>query len=168
MTYQPNPVIPESTPVGITPVYSTIAVNRDIPLYTGGLELEQGTKTLFGNGVVRWEWLPRPQLRFSLRLKPKNQGHPALKNGSLRMRGINGKAKVSVQDYSLGSHAPRDISGIVDAVEIGDGRSVKKIAFHVVNFRDYLGQPVRNETGNETWDGRAAFSAGAWRITYFP
>src|SRR5271157_4790140 len=106
-------------PVGFNPIYPTPAVNQAIDLYAGDLELRQGTKTLSGSGVVRWEWLPRPQLGFSLRLNPRNQDHPDfLKNGCLHLVGVNSRATVSVLRHSLGSDAPREIGGIVDTVEI--------------------------------------------------
>jgi hypothetical protein len=166
MTYQPNPFIPESMAVGFNPVYSTPAVNQVITLYDGGLELTQGAITMSGRGAVRWEWLPRPQLLFSLRLDPGDQGYPDVgKNGSLDLLGVNSKATVSVLHHSLGSHAPREIVGLVDTIEIGDTRRVKSIYFHVVNFRDCSGEPVRNEAGTETWGGRTALEVGAWRAT---
>jgi hypothetical protein len=167
MPYQPNPIIPESMPVAIVPVYSTPTVNHVINLHDGSIKLEQGTDTFSGNGTIRWEWLPRPALCFTWRPNP-NQRPPKIdeKKDSLRLIHGSSKAKAIILRISYGSSSSPEVSGIVVGdVEAGDGRSVKSVLYHIVNFRDYHGERVRNETGTQSWPARSVFEAQGWRVT---
>jgi hypothetical protein len=161
-----NPFVPEDTPVGLKAIYPMASVNQSVKLYVGDLELEQGTKRLSGKGVVQFEWLPRPGLRFSLALASKNQHQPQLENGILHMLGINWHAKVSVLGYAVFSGKRRhNVTGSVDDFELGQGQNVAAILFHVTNFKNYFGLRVRDDEGTKTSPSRAVIEAGEWRIT---
>jgi len=127
--------------------------------------LEQGGKNVSGKGIVQFKWLPRPGLRFSTDLPPKNAHQLELENGTLHMLGINWHAMVSVLGYSASfGKGVHKVTGVVNDFEVGQSKHVKSIIFHVANFIAYIGLGVRDEKGGKFWKGWSVIEAGEWRI----
>lgn len=157
---------PKDTPVGLKPIYPMASVNQDITLYEGELEMEQETVRLSGKGVVQFQWLPRPGLRFFFDPSPENEHKPLLKDCTLHLLERNGHAKASVFGYDTAiDKGVYKVRGEVRDHEVGQNQDVTSILFHVVNFIDCIGSRVRTEEGWKTWSGRSVIEAGEWRIT---
>jgi hypothetical protein len=166
MAKEQTPLLPDDMPVGIKPIYPMDTPNQPITLYTGTVELEQGTKKILGSGSVQYDWLPRPALRFALDLLPTNQQRPELEKCKLHLLEINWHADAAVFEYSASSkEGVSKVNGVVGEFELGQEQKVNHIIFHVPNFTNYRGQGVRDEKKRKTSTSRSVIEAGEWRIT---
>jgi len=159
-------LIPEDMPVGITPIYRSTTVNRPIVLYDGPIELEQASHTLAGKGTVRFQWLPTPAVRFAVDLGPEDRRRVKLEPCKLHLLGLSWHAEAFVHEISdLFSTAVSPVAGAIAEFDRGKEQYAEHIVFHLSNFTDYLGRPVRNAEATSSWAGRSVWEAGEWQIT---
>ena len=159
-------VLPDDVPVGLTPIYRTSAVNEPVQLYEGLVEIEQSAKKCFGTGAVRFEWLPRPAVRFEVTVSPVERRGLKLEPCRLHLEGRKWHADAFLQEISnLFGPADSAVAGVVNNFEIGRDQKVSHVMFHVANFTDYLGRAVRNAEGRKCWRGRSVMESKDWRIT---
>lgn len=169
MPYIPNPVIPESMPVELAPVYQTSEVNEAVCLYEGRLDLVDDDQCMSGTGKIQLEWLPVPQVRFWMDApdwspKPGPVGFP---RGSLKMAdGRSVIAHVSSIRLSGGENAtvPK-LSGVVESSEPAGGCPITSVIFHLPNFRSFIGSNTRDESGRRCQAARVSMKSGDWEVT---
>lgn len=169
MLYESNSFIPESMPVEIEPVYRTNVVNEPVSLYCGSVEFVEDGKSVTGDGSIQIEWLPVPRLMFYAKL-PKwspSPGPARLPIGLLRVAdGRSVKVQTTSLSYGLGEVASvPSLSGEAESAEFGCGDSIANVKFHIPNFRAYLGENIRDETGSRASRSRAEMESDEWRIT---
>jgi hypothetical protein len=173
---QSNPSGLEGLPVSLKPIYSTDEVNICVHLYSGKFELVHLGSTFTGDGGIQLDWLPRPRLWFHLyEVEDDRQiidlfGGATVGKALLRLVDISQEVEVVVikTHILMGRMENRSdplISGIINEFNMGCGDNLQYIMFHVVNFRDYNGVGVRNESTTTIWNGRAMIEAGDWRVT---
>ena len=85
---------------------------------------------------------------------------------NLHMLGMNQHATAKICGYSISSdRGIFKVKGTVETLELGHGRELDHIIFHVSKFTHYDGQSVRDKQGTQQWLSRAAIEVGEWRIT---
>ena len=169
MTYQPNPLIPETVPVELTPVYRTTLVNEEICLYDGTLELVDKGKVLSGNGSIQLVWLPVPHFLFRMDASNWSPQPGALRfpTGPLTMSdGRSVDVYVTALKPGGGPNTPPlTISGEVSTTESGSGDPIATVTIHVPNFRSFMGANIRDDSGLSSRVVRAVMEGGGWRVT---
>jgi len=128
------------------PPYETATVNQSIVLYTGPFEVLQDGTSVTGEGVVRLEWLPTPQIRFHATGIPVST---SLHLGDIEIRIPNEQpvARALLSSLELAGesgvmHWHRKISGSIRSLQVGGGSTISACLFHLPNFHDYLGTSV--------------------------
>lgn len=175
MNVESNPSVLEGLPVSLKPIYSTGEVNRSVHLYAGKFELVHAGSTFTGGGGIQLEWLPRPRLWFHLYKVDDEQQiidlfvNAAVGKGLLRLIDVSQEVEVVVvrtrtSSSNIENRVDPLVSGIINEFNMGCDDNIKYILFHVVNFRDYNGAGVRNESTTSAWNGRAIVEAGDWRV----
>ncbi|MBM4121291.1 MAG: hypothetical protein FJ249_01685 [Nitrospira sp.] len=129
-------------PIELAPIYSTRTINEPIGLYEGTLELSQGNRKLAGSGKIQFEWQPSPGLTFNLFSQECLTIEPD--ESLLNVAALDVPIKTLVTHVNVGTSA----SGILNSpVQIGEGKNLQFILFHVVNFWPYLGHSISNLSG---------------------
>jgi hypothetical protein len=165
MTGEAKPFFPEEMPVALTGVYSMAAPNEAITLYQGPIELEQGGTTLTGTGLIEYQWVPKAEIRFSMDLDATSPHAAKLEKVRLHLVGLNAWVPGCVRGFTASHNAPQKVRGDIDDVELGTAKDVLSIIFHVMNFRDFHGHPIRNQKGTSSWGGRSVIEVDPWRVT---
>lgn len=176
MSDRPNPPTLETHPVGLKPIYSTPVANKNVVLYDGKLIVTQGTDTYTGTGFVQLEWLPRPRIRFHFYQQDDTQERIGLLSGLsigkavLHLLDSSQHVDVYITQFRFFSFGGQDdsrpaLSGIIESVDRIDQSVMSYLILHIVNFRDYHGAGIWDESTNVVWDGRAVVQAGDWRLT---
>ena len=169
MPYKPNPLIPETIPVELDPVYRTDCVNAPVCLYSGPLELNEEDRAYSGYGEIQLERLPVPRIMFKAefpgwKLQPGPFRWP---EGSLKM--TDGRSvKFHATDFkpSISENAAAlSVSGVIEPSEFECGDSVTSVLLHIPNFQSLLGSPVRDDAGSGLRMARTVLAADDWRIT---
>jgi hypothetical protein len=144
-------------------------LSGDVCIYEGPLVLRSADGELTGEGAVRFSLSPEPQLRFSVRaagtdvLPPSKWEHIEIPKW-----GSSARALVLGVGGSLDEPRGLTLSGIVQgALDRDCGKSIGHVRFHLVNFRDYHGEPIYRCTGDRLhgWAGRVSFQFAKWRVT---
>lgn len=151
----------ESLPFTICPAHQMASVNSPIVLYSGDIELlPVGGEMIRGNGEVRYDWLPRPRVRFTFApAGPIDAFALCTHLGEADLRLADGRA-LKVRITSLSDTA----SGDVDDAEFGLASGIARVVFHVPNFLRFRGSVIRSPNG-AVWVGRAVVEVDGWRIT---
>ncbi len=169
MANRPKTAILDKMPPELTPVYLTTAVNQEVELYNGRLELVDGDTVIPGEGRIQLEWLPVPEIKFRMdapdwAFRRDLVGSPS---GSLKM--IDGRSVdvyVTGISFSGGENATSPtISGIVEPSETASGNPIASVTFHVPNFQSFMGSSIRDESGRRCRAARAVMEGGGWRVT---
>lgn len=162
-----NSLIPESVPVELTPVYRTDSVNGPVELYTGPLELTINDKSVSGDGVISWEWVPVPRVSFRMGNCTSTPPIP-FSNGILKMSdGRTGTIRPTRVTLSGGENAKAPtVEGIMEPVEFGCGAALKSAIFHVPNFQSYLGTGVCDQGRRQLRSARAVIESDEWQVTF--
>ncbi len=176
MSDRPNPPTLETNPVGLKPIYSTPVANKVVILYDGCLSVTQGTETYTGKGFVQLEWLPRPRIWFHFYQQDDSQERIDILSGLglgkalLRLLDASQDVEAYINQLRFYSFGGQDdsrpaLSGIIESVDRIEQKMMSYLIFHVVNFRDYHGAGIRDESTMCAWDGRAVVQAGDWQLT---
>lgn len=156
-------VIPEAT----CPVYTTERVSAPVPLWSGAVELTQGNQVSRGRAVVRMVWPPRPDVAFDVRLRGCPVP-PELGPVEIRIPSLQTTAKATVDEVHMSASVgrkpspPRLVCSLSGDMEIGSGRDLSCVLFHLPNFRHFIGLPARH--GEYTSASRAVLQAAGWRV----
>ena len=158
---QTQAVIPEAT----GPFYSTVKVDDPIRLWSGSLEILQKQKLSKGFAVIRMVWPPRPDIAVSVRLR-KGAALPGIGQAEIWIPSLGARARATVDQVSVsggrGARAPRITCSLSEDLRIGPGVNVASVVFHLPNFRQYIGLPVRQGTRQSA--SRAVLEAAGWRV----
>ena len=92
---------------------------------------------------------------------------PNLGDASLRVPAVDATLPVIV----TGGHVTSDVGTTrIEGVSkggaaVGDAEDIDSMIFHVTDFHDYFGHPIREGTGRHSWTGRLNLSARDWVVT---
>jgi hypothetical protein len=139
------------------------AANEPLLLHAGELVVAQGTRRISVEGVIRWEWLPTPQITYEF----------STDSPELNAWDITEEFNVEIPEViTVDSEIPADdedsspllrASGRMKNTTVGPGEDVRRVTFHVPNMPDVNGHWL-SEPGGRSWNGRLAFHAGDWMI----
>ena len=146
--------------------------NQLLPLYDGSIKFVREGITVQGDGRLYFEWLPLRRIRFEI----VNASLPASQNeveqlfgkGSLCL--LDTGTEVCIDTVISGYSIPPDLSELKlvgypeKAIALGSGQSLSYILCHLVNFPDFIGDPVSYDSGNAVSRRRMVFEAEGWRI----
>lgn len=128
----------------------------------------EGTEPLEGSGAITFRWEPTPRVRFSFqnhgsRYLP-HVGHSTLNllDAKKILRGdVTQVGWTSVREPGLGQATGR----IVEDETANDEQALGQLIFHLPNFHNYMGAPVRDPGATSSWAARAVLNFGDWRVT---
>ena len=147
-------------PRGIVPLFVIRPPNKPTSVFAGYLAARNGSFSV-RRARVEFGWYPRPQVRFGG--TPSSQPTPAIVGPTdIALGTPSSITGAKVIHAAFGSH-PR-VEGIANFLRIGQRRLVRSMRFHVANFHDYVGEPVRfNQSGHLTFSrSRLTLNAGDW------
>lgn len=146
-------------PHGIAALYSVVPPNRPTRVFKGRLLGKPG-KVRLNRARLDYQWLPDGGLRFVGIVKgPLDVDHEishvrAPRNGAW--------VEAFVDSTNLGKVTR--VEGVFQAcVRVGPDRPVRAILFHVPNFHEYVGDPIRSDRTFHR--GRLRLKAGEWIVT---
>jgi hypothetical protein len=150
-------------PDALEPVYTTPQANSRILLREGIVQLHGNNDRLSGRGTIYLDWSPSPRVCFELSL---DEG-ARIDLGPVKLEFLeewpNEVVNADVRSTSLWStQNSTPASGVIEEWKRNPDAAVKDIIFHVPNFRDYRGEPIRN--ARSVWGGRAALHFDKWKI----
>ncbi|MBI4518132.1 MAG: hypothetical protein HY699_20205 [Deltaproteobacteria bacterium] len=152
-------------PRPLAPVYRTRRPNQSIKLHEGPLQITQGKNCVEGNGTIRLEWLPFPRIGFTVTTQaasPFLSTGPAIINGPT----INLCVPANI-DHFRGAASTRIAGNIFHPVRHGSGNGLRRLLIHFVNFREFIGTPVRRVTPKSVTSSsdRLVLEAEGWKVT---
>ena len=153
-------------PEELQAVYSMLTINDPILLYEGSLDIEQCERKICGTGSLRFRWLPVPAPRFQLDNRA-SQNDLNLGNALLSVHGAIKASKALVDNSQLhlsGTNISWEASGWFSTLETGNGAELTSVLFHIPDFVDFLGSPIRERGNQNIRRARAVFEAGGWHI----
>lgn len=164
------------TPECIKPVYHCEGVNKPIHLLSGRVEFTLDKQTVTGEGEVYLDWLPRPDVR--LWLYPEGAsfcqlGLRPFTDDKFLVEFPDSNIAIDVQ-WANSYWSPRPESEFeVPAIAVvpftvGAARKLDYAILHLVNFHQYWGAPIRDETDSRrvrSWAGRLELHSSEWHIT---
>ncbi|MGO8871240.1 MAG: hypothetical protein ACLQPH_07520 [Acidimicrobiales bacterium] len=163
---------PEMEPA-IEPIYRTSTPDESVDLYEGPLRLSTVGHELEGPGSIRLLWEPYPRIAFRFDVPPEfpmGANPPLGQSGApvdleLPAHSGRGSGQVLGQTSIMSQHEPlqRTLMGTIGGdFRRGNPTATESVHFHVANFPDYVGTPVRVGGG---WDsGRLTASTADWTI----
>ena len=143
-------------------------VNEPITFYEGDFSLSDGEEVLLVNGIVKINFMPKPNIVFSgmilteegKRFRLYNQMFDK-KNIVLQISGMM-ESPVVITHHSIGNDREQ-IEGIVTNSYLEtEAQCISKMTFCIVNFLDFLGSGVKH--GKLGYRGRTKFSFEQWEI----
>ncbi len=149
-------------PEAIRPLYQEEETNQALDLYNGMLRLDQNGIVCEEEGVINWQWLPRPFIGFDLKTKTYFQTDRC----QLTASAINLTSSAYITGFKIrmGSDALNECRGrFLGATPSGKTDEVDYILFHLPNFTDYIGYPIRNST-HKVWKGRLSLVSLEWTV----
>ena len=152
----------------LKPFYQSEEPNRPIPLYTGTLEVIQEGVSRQGNGVIKLNWFPHPQIEFTLTCNESlslDSAKVAFKFSEIE---TSIESLISINERFNSSERAIEISGRVrKPIIIGSGQSLSYLQFHLTNFEDFFGSTVAviKDSEGTFYAQRAFFEADGWKIT---
>ncbi len=138
---------------------------KSVQLYSGGLMVASSGKSISGGGQVELDLAPSPEIQFSL--TPDSQhSMPPLGEGELRIPELNASVPVLLSHYQVtSSSGTKLLEGHTNGrFAFGDGSALQRVIFHVTDFVDFFGTPIRDESARHSWAGRMKLIAGGWDI----
>ena len=144
----------EYSPTAMTPFYPTEEPNQPISLYEGPIELVQGNITDRGDGVVRFNWLPSPHLKFyfqkdSHSTQLRLDGSTEMPSTILRLplRGATAKSSlVSISREFMSTNILKIEGEPINSITIGSSPEIVNLVFHIPNFLSF-GREIIMEAG---------------------
>ena len=131
-------------PVGLKPRHNLTSPNRQIRLYSGAFDLEQGGKIIPANGSLTFRWLPEPDVQFAATIDLTTHLDPG--NARIRVSEIHLEADALLSNIHIEPGSQR-VSGILNGVFIaGPSSNVERVDFQLANFHQILGESVRSGT----------------------
>ena len=128
-------------PRQLTPFYDA-EPNEPITLYQGKMTLaeEDGHETT-SNGKLFASWFPTPDVRFKLEADPIDRSSWFLIMSPMA------KLKVSALNLEIEAQMTRMSPGIAEGfispnISVGTDADVSYLLLHIVNFVDYIGEPI--------------------------
>jgi hypothetical protein len=143
-------------------------VNESITIYEGDFSLSDGEDVLLVNGIVKIDFMPKPNIVFSgiiftekgKRFRLYNQMFEK-KNIVIQISGMM-ESPVMITHHSIGNDRDQ-IAGIVTNSYLEtEAQFISKMTFCIVNFLDFLGNGI--EHGSLRYRGRTKFSFEQWEI----
>jgi hypothetical protein len=136
--------------------------NVPIPLFRGRIEIDLGEGVATTQGAIHLRWLPKPRVAFAAILQAAEAG---LNNdqwtGTLAIPRRRARAACRLSGKQLGSSV--SVKGFLTRpFTIGAGEDLASVVFHLANFRNYLGSPVRS--GTKWFRGRLHLEGGGWSV----
>lgn len=152
----------------LEPIYRTPSPNDPVRLYEGPLILSGHDPDVVveGTGILSIDWLPVPQLRFSMDARH----WPSFSTGTATFRipslSVEAPCDVnSIRVVSSPDSAKVGYGGAIDSVEVGRRGPLSTIRFHVANFGGRGTEVITDADGRGGWIGRQALQAQGWRVT---
>lgn len=162
----------------LEPIYTTNAVNQNVVLYTGEIEIKTGINNqslkIIGSGKVIYKWFPSPKLQFEFTSQSSS--------APLLMVALYGEdpqpafisltnievfdAEITVNSLNLSSQL--SITGIISKpIAQGNGQNLSYVLFHVTNFHNIIGRSTATleKNGRRYLIERILFEAEGWKIT---
>ncbi|MER5253716.1 MULTISPECIES: hypothetical protein [unclassified Streptomyces] len=140
------------------------AANEALLLHSGELVVIQGSQRILVEGVIRWEWLPTPQITYEFSTdSPEINAWDITEEFTVD---IPGEVTSSLESPT-GSEISNPLfraSGRMENSTYGTGEDVRRVTFHVPNMPEVNGHWL-SAPGGGSWNGRLAFRAGDWVIT---
>jgi len=164
--------------------YASLEIGESVPLYTGQMEVQAGSQTATGDGVLTLVLKGDLQVEFKLSLS--NRILSTLMNEAratvlLPTSESSGPAQISDFTSVLGrSHAASRMSGFLDGegIEVskrtpeGKPEALGRVVFQLINFPDFIGtrvyevaRPDQDAGTNYPYRGRVQFEFGRWTVT---
>lgn len=153
-------------PEELQAVYAMPGIDEPILLYEGSLNIDQGGKRISGSGSIRFRWLPVPGPRFHMEYSAPN-GDLDLGSALLSVPGTVKESKAIVDNSQIHITTTKTswvASGWFSTLETGNGAGLTSVLFHVPNFVDFLGSPIRDRGNQNLRNARAVFEAEGWRV----
>jgi hypothetical protein len=161
--YQKAIAAMSNLPVALKQVYEEDP-NKLVVLYKGLLELQQtftieqadGSNEIkehieAGCGHIEFSWFPLPCVKFEFFNHKPDFWLDVRKPIFLKLSDFNISVPIRFSECHQGGQAGNKVSGrIREAIAQGSGQDLSYVMFHVVNFSDFIGNPIRN---NETHNG---------------
>ncbi len=156
-----------TNPGGGARVFDFSEPGKPISLFRGQLTLVGRGGSVTGNGEVELQFTPNPALAFRVASTP-----PWPLRTSNEVALCIPESAASVPALITNMHITSDagvesIRGITNGrVVFGAGEALRHVVFHVADFADYFGTPVRGEVlAGGAWAGRLSLGARDWVIT---
>ncbi len=149
-------------PIAIAPIYVHAAVNDDIALFAGDLELVSGERSWSGPGTVAMKFLPEPRIVFAISdTEPiPLQGHKAP-----LIKWDDGKRSAPVRltrtQHAIGGRCCA--SGVVQSYSFGSG-PISAVVAHVANCTEFIGSGTRQADGLAFNANRTEVRSADWHI----
>ncbi|NCJ06278.1 hypothetical protein GS597_07080 [Synechococcales cyanobacterium C] len=162
-------------PISLSPVYFSNKVNESILLFEGDAKLieesESSSYEIEGKLKIEYLWLPFPRLGFRFESDINNEGKIPFSSENKKIIHFQLNSKHIIKsEVDLCSQSTQNrkltISGnILDSISYGENEPVKEILFHVVNFNDYIGLPIKYLDKNTISKNRIVLEYENWKIT---
>lgn len=141
-------------------------LNEDIPLYNGRTKLFINDDEAEVEIEVYLKWLPNPSLRFKGTIANSESSFLNVKEKLLASKQKmvfpdNTTCDIFIQNITHGKEI--FIEGTLRGYSSNEHRVVNNVTFSIINFLDYLGNPVEFE--NKGYLGRLVINYNEWRIT---
>jgi hypothetical protein len=154
----------QQTPSGECAQYFITPPGRERVLYSGILRLQQGSHVVRLRGRLVLTWFPAPGLRFQGRAGAREQERIELGTATLEVPALVFSGPVIVSQQNGLRPAGMGYAGSINGGALaGERENVSRILFHVVNFHEYLGDPIRFE--NAFSRGRLTMCSHGWQLT---
>jgi hypothetical protein len=143
---------------------------KPIKLFDGQLAIAYSDGSVVGPGKLELRLAPSPEIGFHLEpssswTSPWNTAH--IGDAELRIPELD----ISVPALVTHSHVASGkgtwhLEGVPNGrVAIGGSRALHHVIFHLADFLDYSGAPVRDGAARRVWAGRLNLTAGGWAVT---
>ena len=160
----------DNLPPSLKPFYKISEPNQPISICETLLLVCKGDSCMEGLGEIYLEWLPKPQIKFKLRLEdcslvfvehcvllkiPEfNLSVDALIAINQHFNNISGRSKIEI------------IGRIRNSISIGCQNSFSYITFHIANFYDFFGScPAVDKTEKISINQRGILENDEWKVT---
>jgi hypothetical protein len=146
-------------------------VNASITLYAGRLE---AVGLLEGDGLVSFDWLPTPRVKFRVIAttdKPVDISLAVPPSLVLKDRHAETTGKLTGSRISGGpGGVTQALDGVLDRTILGEHNLLPRLLFHVPNLPAFAGGRLQREDAQEhrSWFGRLRMDDGVWQVTIDP
>jgi hypothetical protein len=141
-------VLLRTLPEGMVPRYVIRAPNKPMVIFRGRFRLRRKTKTWALQGTVRLLWWPHPTVDFQGTVL-RGGMVSLLQRAQIFIPAGRGTGDTSVTSTSWG---PQETArgSVRGPLTFGRRRAVRAVRLHLVNFHEYVGEPVRYSRGDSS------------------